>query len=52
MKHIHSYYSPSDLYKKIITGLNRLGVDLSKVILDDLQPVDEFHIHGDLQQMT
>ena len=47
IKHIHSYYSPSDLYTKIIDGLNKLGKDLSKVTLDDLQPVDEFHIRGD-----
>lgn len=45
--HIHGYYSPNDLYDKIIDGLNRLGKDLSKVTLDDLQPVDEFHIRGD-----
>lgn len=45
--HIHRYYSPNDLYNKIIDGLNRLGKDLSKVTLDDLQPVDEFHIRGD-----
>jgi SAM-dependent methyltransferase len=47
MKHIHGYYSPNDLYNKIIKGLNELGTDLSKVTLDDLQPVDEFHIRGD-----
>jgi SAM-dependent methyltransferase len=45
--HIHGYYSPNDLYNKIIEGLNRLGKDLSKVTIDDLQPVDEFHIRGD-----
>ena len=45
--HIHSYYSPNDLYDKIINGLNKLGKDVSKVTLDDLQPVDEFHIRGD-----
>lgn len=45
--HIHSYYSPSDLYNKIIEGLNTLGKDLSAITLDDLQPVDEFHIRGD-----
>jgi len=45
--HIHGYYSPNDLYNKIIDGLNRLGKDLSSVTLDDLQPVDEFHIRGD-----
>jgi SAM-dependent methyltransferase len=47
MKHIHAYYSPNGLYNKIIKGLNELGTDLSKVTLDDLQPVDEFHIRGD-----
>ncbi len=47
VRRIHGYYSPNDLYKKIIDGLNELGTDLSKVSLDDLQPVDEFHIRGD-----
>ena len=47
IEHIHGYYSPSGLYDKIIDGLNRLGKDLSKITLDDLQPVDEFHIRGD-----
>jgi len=46
MKHIHSYYSPNNLYNKIIEGLDKLGKDLSKITLDDLQPVDEFHIRG------
>jgi MPBQ/MSBQ methyltransferase len=47
MKHIHSYYSPNDLYNKIIEGLNEMGKDLSKITLDDLKPVDEFHIRSD-----
>lgn len=47
IKHIHSYYSPNDLYDKILAGLDKLGTDLSKVTLGDLQPVDEFHIRGD-----
>ena len=47
IKHIHGYYSPNDLYEKIIDGLNTIGTNLSKVTLDDLQPVDEFHIRGD-----
>lgn len=47
IKHIHSYYSPNDLYNKIIDGLNILGRDLSKVSIEDLKPVDEFHIRGD-----
>ena len=47
LDHIHGYYSPGDLYNRIIEGLNRLGKDLSGITLDDLQPVDEFHIRGD-----
>jgi len=47
IQHIHNYYSPGELYNKIIDGLNILDKDLSKVTLDDLQPVDEFHIRGD-----
>ena len=46
MRHIHSYYSPNDLYNSIIEALDEIGKDLSKVTLDDLQPVDEFHIRG------
>jgi SAM-dependent methyltransferase len=47
IEHIHAYYSPNDLYNKIIEGLNKIGTDLSNVTLDDLKPVDEFHIRGD-----
>lgn len=46
MKHIHRYYSPNDLYNRIIEGLDAIDKDLSEVTLDDLQPVDEFHIRG------
>lgn len=48
MKHIHSYYSPGNLYQAIIDGLIKAGKDPSSVTLDDLQPVDEFHIRGKL----
>lgn len=47
MDNIYNYYSPNGLYNKIIEGLNTLGKDLTSVTLDDLQPVDEFHIRGD-----
>jgi MPBQ/MSBQ methyltransferase len=46
MKDIHSYYSPNDLYNRIIEGLNEIGKDFSKLTLEDLHPVDEFHIRG------
>jgi SAM-dependent methyltransferase len=43
---IHSYYSPNGLYNSIIGGLDKLGKDLSALTLEDLHPVDEFHIRG------
>ena len=46
MKHIHSYYSPNDLYKRIIEGLDAIGKDLTRITLEDLSPADEFHIRG------
>lgn len=46
IKQIHSYYSPNDLYNRIIEGLDKIGKDLSKLALEDLHPVDEFHIRG------
>jgi ubiquinone/menaquinone biosynthesis C-methylase UbiE len=47
-QHIHNYYSPTGLYDRIVEGLVTLGVDLENVTLDDLKPVDEFHIRGDV----
>lgn len=47
ISHIHRYYSPEGLYGRILDGLETLGKDLSDLTLDDLQPVDEFHIRGD-----
>ena len=46
IKDIHSYYSPNGLYNTIIDGLNKMGKDLSQLTLEDLHPVDEFHIRG------
>jgi SAM-dependent methyltransferase len=34
------------LYNRIIAGINKLGIELSELTLDDLLPVDEFHIRG------
>lgn len=47
IEHIRGYYSPDDLYARIVAGLDEIGKDLSRLTLDDLQPVDEFHIRGD-----
>jgi SAM-dependent methyltransferase len=46
IKHIHKYYSPNNLYNQIVEALEKLGKNLSNITLDDLQPVDEFHIRG------
>ncbi len=46
IKQIHRYYSPNDLYNRIIEGLDKIGKDLSRLTLEDLHPVDEFHIRG------
>jgi len=46
MKHIHGYYASNDLYNRITAGLDKLGISLDKVSLDDLLPVDEFHIRS------
>ena len=43
---IHRYYTPNDLYDKIMDGLNALGKDVTQLTLEDLHPVDEFHIRG------
>jgi len=47
MDAIHGYYSPDGLYDRILAGLRTLWKDPATVTLDDLQPVDEFHIRGD-----
>lgn len=46
MKHIHGYYASNDLYNRITAGLQQMNIALDKVTLDDLLPVDEFHIRS------
>ena len=43
---IHRYYSPNDLFDRIMAGLDSLGKDPANLTLEDLHPVDEFHIRG------
>jgi len=50
-QHIHAYYSPEDLVEKIKTALVESGRGLENLTLDDLQPVDEFHIRGQTATM-
>ena len=42
----YNYYSPNGLYNSIIEGLHKTGKDMSALTLEDLHPVDEFHIRG------
>lgn len=48
VRHFHGYYSPSDLYDKIMRGIAETGKDLSGIALDDLQSVEEFYIRSDV----
>ena len=43
---IQAYYSPDNLFEKITAALVECGRGLENLTLDDLQPVDEFHIRG------
>ncbi|MDH5546270.1 MAG: methyltransferase domain-containing protein [Gammaproteobacteria bacterium] len=46
MEKVQHYYSPGNLYDRILKGLEKAGADLTDLDLEDLQPVDEFHIRG------
>jgi len=50
-QHIRAYYSPEDLFEKIKSALVESGRGLENLTLDDLQPVDEFHIRGQTATM-
>ncbi|MCG7920787.1 MAG: methyltransferase domain-containing protein [Candidatus Thiodiazotropha lotti] len=50
-QHIRDYYSPEDLFNKIKSALEESGRGLENLTLDDLQPVDEFHIRGQTATM-
>jgi len=46
MNNIHGYYASNDLYNRIVDGLGAMDIALDEVTLDDLLPVDEFHIRS------
>ncbi len=46
-EHIHRHYTPTNLYDRILDGLAKLDREPSEITIDDLAPVDEFHIRGD-----
>lgn len=43
---VADHYRVSDLTSNILKGLETLGVDLKSVTINDLSPVDEFHVGG------
>lgn len=43
---IQAHYARSDLGNVIIAALEKAGKDVSRLTLEDLAPVDEFHIRG------
>ncbi len=45
---IARHYTRGDLLERISTGVERLGKSLESVTIQDLAPVDEFHIGGSL----
>ena len=45
-EHIESHYTHGDLLQKITAGVARLGKTPATITLNELAPVDEFHIGG------
>ena len=43
---IQTHYARSDLGSAILAALEKAGKDISRLTLDDLAPIDEFHIRG------
>lgn len=43
---VANHYGLTDLSERIFSALEKLGVDSSRLTVEDLAPVDEFHIRG------
>ena len=43
---IEDYYTQGDIYERIISLLQRSGIDISNVTRKDIAGIDEFHIRG------
>ena len=43
---VQSHYARRDLADQIFDALRRAGADLDALTVDDLRPIDEFHIRG------
>ena len=49
---ISSHYTRGDLLRAISSGVNKLGKTPATISLEDLAPVDEFHIGGSMATRT
>ena len=45
-KFVTAHYENNNLFEMIEQGLKALAVDLGNVRIEDLSPVDEFHLGG------
>ena len=43
---VDKYYGFGGIMEKIEAGLNLAGKDVNSLTVDDLAPIDEFHIRG------
>ena len=43
---VHNHYSSEDLGVRILQALSNAGKDPDQLTIDDLIPIDEFHIRG------
>ena len=43
---VQRHYTRFDLAERIVDALRQSGADLEALTLDDLGPIDEFHIRG------
>lgn len=46
MDNVERHYTQGELERTIFLALESDGVDLERLVLDDLAPIDEFHIRG------
>ncbi len=46
MHNVERHYNQGDLKQTILLALERAGKDIDQLTLDDLAPIDEFHIRG------
>ena len=46
MNDIEQHYNPGELEQTILLALEKAGKDPNRLTLDDLAPIDEFHVRG------